>query len=243
MVYIETLFLWFVIYSILGWGYETILCSVKQKRFINRGFLNGPYCPIYGCGAVLDLLLLGKITNPVLLFLAAALLTGILEYFTSLIMEKLFHARWWDYSDKKFNINGRVYLTGVIAFGIFSLVLILFLHPAVSTHTAILPDTLRTAVAATLFSILLIDTIYTIAKFSEFEKVLQEMKSRLSIPLISSKTRCARNLTTLNGRIKMINSQVCRMILSFPKLKSIHFEEELKKLRELIQSGKNGNPF
>jgi Predicted membrane protein len=153
--------LWFVIYSILGWVYETILCSVKQKRFINRGFLNGPYCPIYGCGAVLDILLLGKITNPVLLFLAAALLTGVLEYFTSFTMEKLFHARWWDYSDKKFNINGRVYLTGVIAFGIFSLVLILFLHPAVSTHTAILPETLRTAVAATLFSILLIDTIYT----------------------------------------------------------------------------------
>ena len=207
MAYIEPLFLWFVIYSILGWVYETILCSVKQKRFINRGFLNGPYCPIYGCGAVLDILLLGKITNPVLLFLAAALLTG------------------------------------VIAFGIFSLVLILFLHPAVSTHTAILPETLRTAVAATLFSILLIDTIYTIAKFSEFEKVLQEMKSRLSIPLISTKTRCARKLTNLNGRIKMINSQVCRMILSFPKLKSIHFEEELKKLRELIQSGKNGNTF
>ena len=243
MAYIETLFLWFVIYSILGWVYEPILCSVKQKRFINRGFLNGPYCPIYGCGAVLDILLLGKITNPVLLFLAAALLTGVLEYFTSLTMEKLFHARWWDYSDKKFNINGRVYLTGVIAFGIFSLVLILFLHPAVSIHTAILPETLRTTVAAILFSILLIDTIYTIAKFSEFEKVLQEMKSRLSIPLISTKTRCARNLTTLNGRIKMINSQVCRMILSFPKLKSIHFEEELKKLRELIQSGKNGNTF
>ena len=243
MAYIETLFLWFVIYSILGWVYETILCSVKQKRFINRGFLNGPYCPIYGCGAVLDILLLGKITNPVLLFLAAALLTGVLEYFTSFTMEKLFHARWWDYSDKKFNINGRVYLTGVIAFGIFSLVLILFLHPAVSIHTAILPETLRTTVAAILFSILLIDTIYTIAKFSEFEKVLQEMKSRLSIPLISTKTRCARKLTNLNGRIKMINSQVCRMILSFPKLKSIHFEEELKKLRELIQSGKNGNTF
>ncbi|MPM13356.1 hypothetical protein SDC9_59713 [bioreactor metagenome] len=243
MAYIETLFLWFAVYSIIGWIYETILCSIKQKRFINRGFLNGPYCPIYGCGALLDILLLGRISNTVLLFLAAALLTGALEYFTSLTMEKLFHARWWDYSDKKFNINGRVYLTGVIAFGIFSLVLILFLHPAVSIHTAILPETLRTTVAAILFSILLIDTIYTIAKFSEFEKVLQEMKSRLSIPLISTKTRCARKLTNLNGRIKMINSQVCRMILSFPKLKSIHFEEELKKLRELIQSGKNGNTF
>jgi uncharacterized membrane protein len=243
MAYIETLFLWFAVYSIIGWIYETILCSIKQKRFINRGFLNGPYCPIYGCGALLDILLLGRISNTVLLFLAAALLTGALEYFTSLTMEKLFHARWWDYSDKKFNINGRVYLTGVIAFGIFSLVLILFLHPAVSIHTAILPETLRTTVAAILFSILLIDTIYTIAKFSEFEKVLQEMKSRLSIPLISTKTRCARKLTNLNGRIKMINSQVCRMILSFPKLKSIHFEEELKKLRELIQSGRNGNTF
>lgn len=64
----ETLFLWFMIYSVVGWIYESILCSVAQKKFINRGFLNGPYCPIYGSGAVLVILVLGKLTNPFLLF-------------------------------------------------------------------------------------------------------------------------------------------------------------------------------
>ncbi|HWR30821.1 MAG TPA: putative ABC transporter permease [Negativicutes bacterium] len=243
MVFIETIFLWFAIYSTIGWIYETILCSVKQKRFINRGFLNGPYCPIYGCGAVLDILLLGKISNPVLLFLAAALLTGALEYFTSLTMETIFHARWWDYSDKKFNINGRVYLTGVIAFGTFSLVLILFLHPAVSAHTSMLSETLRSFLALFIFSVLLIDTVYTVTKFSEFEEVLQEITNRIGDAVQSAKTLYGRAFTTFNGKIKAVNSQVGRMILSFPKLKSIHYEEGLKKLRELIKTGKDGDAF
>ncbi|HHY52695.1 MAG TPA: putative ABC transporter permease, partial [Clostridiales bacterium] len=105
---VETYFLWFVFYSILGWVYETILCSTLEKRFINRGFLNGPYCPIYGFGALIVIVTLRSVENVVLLFLMAAVLTSTLEYITSWGMEKLFHARWWDYSHKKWNINGRV---------------------------------------------------------------------------------------------------------------------------------------
>ncbi|MFA5468990.1 MAG: putative ABC transporter permease, partial [Sphaerochaetaceae bacterium] len=96
MAIIETYFLWFFFYSVIGWIYETILCSVAQKRFINRGFFNGPYCPIYGFGALLNILLLSEIKNLFLLFLAAFLLTTILEYVSSWGLEKLFHARWWD---------------------------------------------------------------------------------------------------------------------------------------------------
>ena len=131
----ETLFLWFMIYSVVGWIYESILCSVAQKKFINRGFLNGPYCPIYGSGAVLVILVLGKLTNPFLLFFAGALLTCSLEYLTSFVMEKLFHARWWDYSKRKFNINGRVCLIGAVVFGAFSTVLVLWIHPLVTKLT------------------------------------------------------------------------------------------------------------
>ena len=96
---IETWFLWLMIYSIIGWVYESTICSIGHRKLINRGFLNGPYCPIYGTGAVL-----------VLLFFAGALVTCSLEYLTSWLMEKLFHARWWDYSKRKFNIGGRVCL-------------------------------------------------------------------------------------------------------------------------------------
>ena len=122
---IETWFLWLMIYSIIGWGYESTICSIGQRKLINRGFLNGPYCPIYGTGAVLVLLVLGRIQNPVLLFFAGALVTCSLEYLTSWLMEKLFHARWWDYSKRKFNIGGRVCLIGAVVFGAFSVVLVL----------------------------------------------------------------------------------------------------------------------
>ena len=82
MAFVETYFLWFMFYSVVGWVYETVICSVIQKRFVNRGFLNGPYCPIYGFGAILNILALGKVHNPFLLFFDAALLTGVLEYMT-----------------------------------------------------------------------------------------------------------------------------------------------------------------
>ena len=122
---IETWFLWLMIYSVIGWVYESTICSIGQRKLINRGFLNGPYCPIYGTGAVLVLLVLGRIQNPVLLFFAGAVLTCSVEYLTSWLMEKLFHARWWDYSKRKCNIGGRVCLIGAVVFGAFSVVLIL----------------------------------------------------------------------------------------------------------------------
>ncbi len=72
---LENHFIWLMIYSFAGWLYETTICSIGQRRFVNRGFLNGPYCPIYGHGAVLVILVLGRLKNPVVLFLAGAVLT------------------------------------------------------------------------------------------------------------------------------------------------------------------------
>ncbi|MFA5585156.1 MAG: putative ABC transporter permease [Saccharofermentanales bacterium] len=234
----ESWFLWFVLYSMVGWIYETTLASIMQKSFINRGFLNGPYCPIYGCGAVLVLLLLGDLPNPFLLFLSAALLTGILEYLTSWILEKLFHARWWDYSEKRFNIKGRVYLKGIIVFGLFSLILIRFLHPPVASLTATIPANLRFAMALALFLLILADVIYTLTKFAEFEKILSRMSDSLDEALHSAKAFYVRANSVSSTALHRVNSQVRRMILSFPKLTSTRYNESLKKLRQLIRSEK-----
>ena len=114
--------LYFAIYSILGWGCEVIYCSLPAKRFINRGFLNGPYCPVYGIGALIVLYLLEPYkTSPFLVFLLGIFLTSLLEYITSYILEKTFHAHWWDYSKRKYNIYGRVCLLNSTLFGILSL--------------------------------------------------------------------------------------------------------------------------
>ena len=122
---LEQWFLWFVIYSLIGWVYESILCSVAGKKLVNRGFLNGPVCPIYGTGAVVVVFALSSLADkPVLLFLTSAILTTTLEYLTSWLMEKLFHARWWDYSQRFLNIHGRVCLRGFVAFGAMSVLVV-----------------------------------------------------------------------------------------------------------------------
>lgn len=184
---VETWFLWLMIYSIIGWVYESTICSIGQRKLINRGFLNGPYCPIYGTGAVLVLLVLGRIQNPVLLFFAGAVLTCSLEYLTSWLMEKLFHARWWDYSKRKFNIGGRVCLIGAIVFGAFSVVLILVLHPWVKSLTDRLTDTALTWICAILFIGIVSDLIVTVkgllgthAVFAEYAVLLQQKRRELS---------------------------------------------------------------
>ena len=107
MIYtVETYLLLFFIYSNAGWLMEVIGKLIEKKKFINRGFLIGPYCPIYGHGAILITILLEKYTNdPIALFIMGVVICSILEYLTSYFMEKIFHARWWDYSRYKFNIN------------------------------------------------------------------------------------------------------------------------------------------
>ena len=184
---VETWFLWLMIYSIIGWVYESTICSIGQRKLINRGFLNGPYCPIYGTGAVLVLLVLGRIQNPVLLFFAGAALTCSLEYLTSWLMEKLFHVRWWDYSKRKFNIGGRVCLIGAIVFGAFSVVLILVLHPWVKSLTDRLTDTALTWICAILLVGIVSDLIVTVkgllgthAVFAEYAVLLQQKRRELS---------------------------------------------------------------
>ncbi len=108
-----------------------ILVTLKDtKKLVNRGFLLGPYCPIYGAGGILITILLKEfIQLPILLFFMAILLCGTLEYLTSLVMEKLFHFRWWDYSNKKININGRVCLDTVIPFGLLGMLITYITNP------------------------------------------------------------------------------------------------------------------
>ena len=115
----------FTIYSLLGWVCESTYCSILAKKLITRGFLNGPFCPIYGVGALLIVKLLSPFSdNLVILFFASLLLTSLLEYLTGFAMEKLFHAKWWDYSGWFLNFKGRVCFWGALGFGAMSVLLI-----------------------------------------------------------------------------------------------------------------------
>lgn len=122
--------LMFLLYSFLGWIMESIYCMIIDKKFVNRGFMIGPVCPIYGVGCLLIIIFLKKYENdPIILFCMAVIVCSILEYFTSYIMEKIFKTRWWDYSQKKFSLNGRICLDISIAFGVLGLLLTYIINP------------------------------------------------------------------------------------------------------------------
>ncbi|MFI3283834.1 MAG: hypothetical protein R3Y57_01995 [Erysipelotrichaceae bacterium] len=121
------------ILSVCGWCMEVMLTYIKEKKFVNRGFLIGPYCPVYGVGAVILIVLvagiLGYHGNMVITFILGVIICGGLEYFASWYMEKRFHARWWDYSDKPCNINGRVWAGYLFLFGLATLIIVHYIAP------------------------------------------------------------------------------------------------------------------
>lgn len=123
---------YFFMYSFIGWFYESTICSlVKYHRLINRGFLKGPYCPIYGFGAILTITLLGHMSY-LEVFLLSMILSTVLEYTTAYILEKVFNRRWWDYSKQPFNIHGRICIIASLIFGLANVLLISLVHPFLS---------------------------------------------------------------------------------------------------------------
>lgn len=133
---------YFFFYSFIGWFFESCYCSIRPKKWVNRGFLRGPICPIYGTGGLVMmvcLLPLRHITenlylNELFIFIAGAVLCDIVEFMTSYIMEKLFNARWWDYSNKKFNIQGRICLTHTFYWGTCSCLFVFILEPIMNLY-------------------------------------------------------------------------------------------------------------
>ena len=157
---IETYFLLFISYAFLGWCMEVGCKYVQFGKFINRGFLIGPYCPIYGWGAIAITILLKRYTyDPLVLFIMSTLVCSIIEYFTSYFMEKKYHARWWDYSSKKFNINGRICLETLIPFGILGLLIMYVTNPMLFKIYQSMSKIVVHIISITLFIIFIVDNI------------------------------------------------------------------------------------
>ena len=171
---IRIYFLLFISYAFIGWIIEIINEIMKTHKFVNRGFLIGPYLPIYGYGGLFITLLLTRYSSePLTLFILAIVICSLLEYYTSYFMEKLFNARWWDYSNRKFNINGRICLETMIPFGLLGLLMIYVINPFIINFYSSLNQTLLTIISSTLFIIFLIDNIIS---FNVLNKVKNEIK-------------------------------------------------------------------
>ena len=167
-------FIMFYFYSIFGWLVECTACSIQHKKLIyNRGFLIGPYCPIYGFGAMYMYLFLNRYSNdPIILFVMAVVGTSLLEYITSYLMEKIFKARWWDYSHMKYNIEGRICLQNALLFGILGIIFIYLINPIFISLLNKLPDTFIIVLGIILFVLFLIDFILSFTIISKLKNNL-----------------------------------------------------------------------
>lgn len=172
------LFLYFFIYSVIGWCTEMFYCRLGQGKWVDRGFLYGPYCPIYGFGGLIVLIFLEPFANnKIIVFLLAMILTTLLEYVTSFIMEKLFDAKWWDYSEMPFNINGRVCLLNSILFGLLGLIITYIIHPHVENLVNYIPNNYIQYIVLLLVIILSVDFTFTLNSLLNFKDRLKEIES------------------------------------------------------------------
>lgn len=179
-------YLWFfVIYAFLGWGLEVTFQTVTVGKFINRGFLNGPVCPIYGFGMITLLYFLSPFRNNlVLLFIGAVILTSILEYITGFVLEKLFDDKWWDYSDLPFNLHGYISLSFSLAWGLAAIFVIQLIHPAIEKISSLLDNGLGNFMLFILILYFLADftvTLLSILKIKKRFSILDDMTNRLQL--------------------------------------------------------------
>lgn len=162
----------FAFYSFGGWCIEVLYYFKNEHRFVNRGFLYGPFCPIYGCGAVSLVVFLDNYKNNIfILFFLAVLLTSILEYFTGFILEKAFKTKWWDYTDDPFNIHGRVCLLYSLMWGVGEVVIIRIIHPILNDMVMNIPAILGDIVLSIIVIYFILDFCFTIASLMQFDKM------------------------------------------------------------------------
>lgn len=267
---LRTVFLCFMAYSFLGWLCETVYCSVPKRKFVNRGFLNGPLCPVYGFGALLVIVLLDPRAQSIpLLFAGGLVFTSALEYITSVILEKLFHIKLWDYSGKLLNINGRVCLKNSMLFGVLSVLLMRLIHPFVRDVLARLPQAATDWISAGILLVLAADIVVSVrtvvqlgGKLAELERLFDEIREKnraykeMLLQSLEEKRESVREqqserLEALRARIRLAtakhhalqkNSHLLqrRFLNAFPNAKSIRFPEAMKRLKGAVKNLRKG---
>ena len=230
---ISKYFILFIIYSFAGWVMETLWVSWCNKRLVDRGFLIGPYCPIYGFGALLIVLLLNKLAfSPILVFLMTVFVCGALEYFASWIMEKIFKARWWDYSNVKFNLNGRICLKNLIAFGIMGITVIYIINPNLEIWIEYFINNEQLRVLAfILWTIFVMDFVISTVVVYGFRRVTEKVNAERRGDNTEQITKMVRKLLSEKSFFHR------RFINAYPKLEAI--KTKMKEIKTKIEDVTN----
>lgn len=186
---ITLLFLYFITYSFLGWCVETTYCCIVERRWVARGFLFGPICPIYGVGVLLMILFFAPLADHLILFyVTATVVMSAWEYLVAWFLETTTKIKYWDYSDKPFNLKGRICLQISLCWGVLSYITIFLIHPHIASLFARIPLWVRYSLFGAVFTLLMVDTITTIRHLAlttqlmkKLEAVGQELMQRSSV--------------------------------------------------------------
>ncbi len=180
-------FVYFIIYSFIGWIYETCYCTIHEKSWQNRGFLYGPCIPLYGVGATLAQIIfldlpIAQLQNAsyLTIFLGCAIGSFFLEYITSYVLELRFHARWWDYSDLPLNINGRVCLIFTCCFGVAGIIVTQFIIPPIVSVIILIPPIVIELFALIFMFFFGMDMALTISALTSFAKDFERINEQIN---------------------------------------------------------------
>ncbi|MBQ7546639.1 MAG: putative ABC transporter permease [Clostridia bacterium] len=211
-------FFWFLLYSFLGWVTETLLYMLRDRKVVKRGFLFGPLCPIYGFACCLCVVALyGRINNPFLLFLAGMGITSTLEYVTHFVMEKVFHAMWWDYSNRRFNIKGRIYLKGCLFFGLAILLEIKVIQPLFVQLVDWIPPVALRWICFALYSILLLDVATMVSDLKDTALALKTFQAEMLSAAQKGVDQTGEQID--NAKKTVMESEVYRRIKESPLIR------------------------
>lgn len=226
----------FFIYSFLGYLCEVVYCSVAQRKLVNRGYLYMPICPIYGCGAVLIILSMEPLYDRgmwYLVLILGILLTSTLEYLTSYVMEICFHMRWWDYSQRKFNIHGRVCLRNSLMFGGLVMLVMYGIQPYLKSWIDMIPSLALYIVNGILLMALLIDSIFSTIQHINVSKILAKVASFMdeASEIIAEKTEAAKEYLSSSAVVVKLKSLANR----YPTMKLRKVGKKRTSLKEFME--------
>lgn len=253
---------YFMIYSVGGWAVESLYRSICEKRLVNSGFMYGPYCPIYGFGTLIMILILQNLKGNIsLLFIVSFVVLTLWEYGVGIYLEKVFHTKYWDYSDHKININGRICLTNSIYWGVLGVVFTLAIHPFVANHSLTVPVNIVFYVDLIMGTIMICDFIISSIKthsisrnIKKVKELSEKIKNKLTKGKDNKKNKALdtdlEELQLEHNKITMaIYRQLKRMKNAFPTMQSeettnkflngkIDVEELKKKIKEIKERTK-----
>ena len=191
--YLPQWVLFFFIYSFIGWVWESCYVSVRKRRWVNRGFMHGPMLPLYGSGAIVVLVsTIGVRENAALIFLLGMMAATVLEYFTGAAMERLFHVRYWDYSNQKLNLHGYICVTSSLCWGFFSVLLVRVVHVPVETAVLRIPQTVSEGAALVLSVAAAVDLTQSFNEAMDLKRILSQLEeSREQIRKLQEKLKVA----------------------------------------------------